>query len=274
MATVPNALLVCITSAYARRGEVWRTYQKHFGKDDSPVLVVQADTRTMNPGVPQTVIDAAYEADSIAAAAEYGSQFRTDVEGFVTFDAVQRCRIPGRLELPPDRRRTYVAFTDPSGGTSDSFTLAIGYQDGDRVVVAALRERPAPFDPDSVVGEFADVAKTYGCYTVYGDRYAAEWPVERFRAHGIAYRPAEKAKSDLYLSMLPRLNAGTIELLDHDKLCKQIVGLERRTARGGRDSIDHAPNAHDDLANAVAGLAFVGRPRPTTVGAARIDWLL
>jgi hypothetical protein len=35
------------------------------------------------------------------------------------------------------------------------------------------------------------------------------------------------------------------------------VGLERRTARGGRDSIDHAAGAHDDLANVVAGLAAV-----------------
>jgi hypothetical protein len=33
----------------------------------------------------------------------------------------------------------------------------------------------------------------------------------------------------------------------------QVTSLERRTARGGRDSIDHAPGAHDDIANAVAG---------------------
>ena len=39
----------------------------------------------------------------------------------------------------------------------------------------------------------------------------------------------------------------------------QLVGLERRTARGGRDSIDHAPGAHDDLANALAGLAAVAK---------------
>ena len=39
------------------------------------------------------------------------------------------------------------------------------------------------------------------------------------------------------------------------RVLTQLVGLERRTARGGRDSIDHAPGAHDDLANAVAGLA-------------------
>jgi hypothetical protein len=30
--------------------------------------------------------------------------------------------------------------------------------------------------------------------------------------------------------------------------------LERRTARSGKDSIDHPPGAHDDVANAVAGV--------------------
>ena len=53
-----------------------------------------------------------------------------------------------------------------------------------------------------------------------------------------------------------------IELLDNKKLVRQLVGLERRTARGGRDSIDHAPACHDDLANAVAG-ALAQRGRPT-----------
>jgi hypothetical protein len=38
------------------------------------------------------------------------------------------------------------------------------------------------------------------------------------------------------------------------QLFAQIVGLERRTARGRRDSIDHAPGAHDDVANAAAGV--------------------
>ena len=37
----------------------------------------------------------------------------------------------------------------------------------------------------------------------------------------------------------------------------QLIGLERRTARGGRDSIDHGPGGHDDVCNAVAGLASV-----------------
>src|SRR5207244_3503880 len=47
LATIPNSLLLCISSPYARRGALWQAYDKHFGKD-SPVVVWQATTREMN----------------------------------------------------------------------------------------------------------------------------------------------------------------------------------------------------------------------------------
>jgi hypothetical protein len=72
--------------------------------------------------------------------------------------------------------------------------------------------------------------------------------------HGINYEPAEKPKSDIYRDLLPSLNSGRAELLDLPRLSAQLCGLERRTARGGRDSLDHGPGAHDDIANAVAGV--------------------
>jgi len=37
--------------------------------------------------------------------------------------------------------------------------------------------------------------------------------------------------------------------------------LERRIGRSGKNSIDHAPNGHDDLANAVAGAAAATRSK-------------
>jgi hypothetical protein len=88
---------------------------------------------------------------------------------------------------------------------------------------------------------------------VTGDRYAGEWPREQFRKNSVAYEPAEQNKSQIYGELLPLLNSGRIELLDHARLAAQLCNLERRTTRGGRDSIDHPPHAHDDLANAVAG---------------------
>jgi len=47
----------------------------------------------------------------------------------------------------------------------------------------------------------------------------------------------------------------------------QLCNLERKTARGGRDSIDHAPNAHDDVANVVAGVASIAATGGYDVGA-------
>jgi hypothetical protein len=67
--------------------------------------------------------------------------------------------------------------------------------------------------------------------------------------------------ADMSRPALPRLNSGQIVLPRHDRLVAQICGLERRTGRSGKDSIDHAPNGHDDLANAVAGAAAATRSK-------------
>jgi hypothetical protein len=102
MATVPGALLLAISSPYARRGELWRAYDQHHGRDGDPVLVWQADTATMNPSMRDSpVIAAAYDADPVAAAAEYGAEFRRDVEAFITREALAAVTIAGRYELPP-----------------------------------------------------------------------------------------------------------------------------------------------------------------------------
>ena len=87
-----------------------------------------------------------------------------------------------------------------------------------------------------------------------GDRYAGEWPREQFRKLGIQYELSQKPKSDLYRDFLPLVNSRQVDLLDLPRAIAQLISLERRTARGGRDSIDHPPGTHDDIANAIAGL--------------------
>jgi hypothetical protein len=48
------------------------------------------------------------------------------------------------------------------------------------------------------------------------------------------------------VDLLPLINSGAVDLLDHDRLVLQLTSLEKRTSRGGRDSIDHPPGGHDD----------------------------
>ncbi|MFN8096220.1 MAG: hypothetical protein U0599_29075 [Vicinamibacteria bacterium] len=260
-ATVPDALLVCLSSPHARVGEAWRTHEAHFAKDGDPVLVVQGATRTLNPTVPQALVDAALAADPAAARAEWLAEFRSDVESFVTREALERCVDPTRpLELPPARGTRYHAFVDPSGGRHDSFTLAIGHveraDDGsDVLVVDVARELRSPFNPTEAVAEDSVLLRSYGVDQVTGDRYGGSWPEEAFKRCGITYVPAAKPKSDLYGDALALLYGERVELAADRRLVEQIVGLERRVGRGGRDSIDHPPNGADDVANAVLGLA-------------------
>ena len=269
MATVPESLLVCISSPYGPRGEVWKTHREHYGQDGD-VLVIQADTRTMNPTVPQAVIDRAYAEDSAVASAEFGAQFRRDIEGFVSREAIDGVVVPGRRELPPTPRVRYVAFVDPSGGSQDAMTIAIAHWDGTRAVLDAVREVRPPFSPEVVVTDFATVVHEYGLNQVHGDRYAGVWPPDEFRKHGIAYRVSERTKSIIYSELLPTVNSGRVELLDHRRLLAQLAGLERRTTRSGQDSIDHAPRAHDDLINAAAGALTEALRRRSGVTTAEI----
>ena len=108
------------------------------------------------------------EADSASAAAEYLAQFRTDVETYVSRDVVEAAVIQGRHELPRIEHTRYFAFVDPSGGSSDSMTLAITHMQGSTCIIDLIRERRAPFSPDDVVKEFSDTLRGFGVGAVVG----------------------------------------------------------------------------------------------------------
>ena len=255
MSTIPGAMLLCASSPYARRGALWEAHRKHFGRDGDPVLVWQAPTRVMNPTVRQRVIDEAMENDPAWAAAEYGAQFRADIEGYIQREAVEACMSEGVFERPPLPGIRYHAFVDPSGGSADSMTLAITHYDraDDIVVVDAIREVKPPFSPEVVVQEFTQLLKSYRIARIIGDRYGGEFCREPFRKRGILYELADRTKSEFYVDLLPRINSQRADLLDHPRFVNQLVQLERRTARSNKESIDHPPGGHDDIANAVAG---------------------
>lgn len=280
LASIPGSLLLMASSPYAKRGVLYSAYRRHYGRDDGRVLVWRASSREMNPALDEAVVAEAYADDPASAAAEYGGEFRSDIAQFVSREVIDACTVVGRYELPRLSVNRYVAFVDPSGGSSDSMTLAIAHSERDgsglnapsRAVLDLIREQKPPFSPEAVVADFATTLRAYGVGRVVGDRYAGEWVREPFRKLGIAYDLADRPKSDLFRDVLPLLNSGRAELLDLPKLAAQFVGLERRVARGGRDSIDHAPGAHDDLCNAVSGalLLTVGSGVGTALERARI----
>jgi hypothetical protein len=263
-ATIPGAMLFGVSSPYARRGVLWDASVRHHGKNGDPVLFWKAATRVMNPAVPQRIIDEAYADDAAMAAADYGAEFRSDVETYISREVLEACTVKDRFELPPVADTRYVAFVDPSGGASDSMTMAICHRDpwSNKTVLDLIREFVPPFSPEQVVAELCATLKMYRVKSLHGDRYAGLWPRERFALGDVTYIPSEKTKSDLYLECLPLLNSNQVELLALPKLFGQFALLERQVARGGRESIDHPRGSfHDDIANAVAGCLVFANQR-------------
>lgn len=257
MATIPNAMLLCASSPYARSGALHDAFKKHYGKDRDPILVWKAATRQMNPTVPQSVIDEAIEKDAASAAAEWGANFRDDISQFISRETVMACVEVGVRERLPQQGIKYVSFVDPSGGSSDSAVAVVGHVEGHIVVVDVIREILSPHDPESAVDEFVALFTTFNIRKTNGDAYAAKWSSQAFEKRHIEYRHSELATSQLYLNILPHINSKTIRLLDNPRAINQFAALERRTSRGGRDQITHPASGHDDIANAIAGLAYV-----------------
>jgi len=136
-----------------------------------------------------------------------------------------------------------------------------------RAILDAVRERKPPFSPQAAVDEFAALLKQYRVRKVIGDHWGGEFVKEPFRLHGLSYEVADRPKSDLYRDALPLMNSGRVELLDNPQLVSQLCQLERRVSRAGKDSIDHPPGAHDDLANAVCGVlaTIASAPQPMRI---------
>ena len=100
--------------------------------------------------------------------------------------------------------------------------------------------------------------KVYRISSVVGDRYGASWVSSAFENNGIQYKPCELAKSGLYLDLEARINTVQVELPDDELMIKELVALERRRGRSGKDSVDHPPRGCDDRANAIAGACYEG----------------
>lgn len=245
--------LIAISSPYARRGVLWDTYRRHYGNDDSArVLVAQAPSRTMNPTLPERVVDDAMRDDAARASAEYLAQFRSDISTLIDPVLIESAVRPKPLELPRAKGIRYQAFVDPSGGGADEFTLCIGHREGEVAVIDLVRGLNG--SPAQIVQEYVKLLRAYGIFKVTGDRYAGRWPGDEFRKAGVAYHVSDLDRSGLYLELLAQMNSGRVEVPPCQKLGRQLLTLERRTGRSGRDMIDHPPGGHDDRANAVAGL--------------------
>lgn len=289
LANIPRSMLCGFSSPFGKQGILFDRFERYYGQDSDDVLVWKAPTLAMHdtPEI-RAFVKGEMETDPVSAAAEVGAEFRVATKDFVSGDAVNACTERGVIERPPDRIRanqphhTYHGFVDVSGGSSDSFTLAVAHWDfeRERSVLDALREwspdaESGKFSPKAATKEACDLLKLYRIGYVVGDHYAGEWPRERFREppNGIGYHVSKRDKSQIYRDSLPLLNSQQCLLLDSVELREQLKALVRKITPKGQEVITHRKGAHDDVANAACGALVLaydwGKNAPRSEGEAQ-----
>jgi len=250
--TFPRSKLIKISSPYAKAGVLYDDFAHRHQRRDA--LCFKAPSWRMNPSISQKFLDSEREKDPEFFDREYAANFSASIAIAFERERVEQCVMCGRYELPYYRRFRYVAGVDPSGGGPDEFALAISHREGEKVVQDVIRGWRSK-KPQDVVKECAGIVKSYHCSAVVGDRYSGEWVRDAFRRHGIRYIVSDFTASEAFLELLPLINQGAIELLDDKRQTFQLIQLERRTSRQGKDILSHPVGGHDDRPNALAHAA-------------------
>ena len=196
----PRSLMILITTAYRRSGLAYERWSKYFGRDDPRTLVVHAESRQLNPTLPQSEIDEALAEESASRG------------GRLSFAMARRPR-DLRCEKSSSRRpstsgcrfgsaTSAIAMCRSSTPPADKrhFTCAISHREGQVAILDCLIEVPAPFNTSAATAQVASALRSYGLASTMGDDYASGWVVAEFARNGIKFaaRPSGMNGSTLY----------------------------------------------------------------------------
>ncbi|MFC7695053.1 terminase large subunit domain-containing protein [Paeniroseomonas aquatica] len=70
LSSIPNSMLLLASSPYAKKGALYSSYKRNYGRDDARTLVFKGSSLELNPSLDPDVVAEAYETDPAAASAD------------------------------------------------------------------------------------------------------------------------------------------------------------------------------------------------------------
>ncbi len=263
MAQFPGAKVVLISTPAAKQGLLWNFFSEGFSVPSR--WTAQADTRTVNPGIPKGFVKAEYKRDVDYARREFGAEFAEKIESFFDYEVLQSSfTLVG--SLPCKSKFAYSLGIDQSGLSGrDRFALAISHKEGDRVLVDHIQAWETK-DSDIILAEVGKLTGAYRLNKVSIDRYAKGWVAQALNKLGleVEIRPS---MAEIYTNLKSLMIAGRLRLPNNPDLRKALQNTQAFYGKNNALSIAHQRSAagHADLADAVATSVWVRSSEPTGV---------
>lgn len=235
-------------------------------------------TAEMNHLVPASFLAQEEAADPVAYRREYLALFESGFGAVFDPTTIRAAVVHGLTEVPPAAALRYVISVD-AAFVGDRFAVAVGHAEAGTVELDAVRgwrgTKGTPVQVDPTLDEIAALSKAYHGAKVLIDQYAAEPIRQALRKRGVSVieRPwTNEGKVDAVAATRRHLQGGTLTLLDHGDLVRELISLEQHPLPSGRPRIAAPSGGTDDYATAVlalvAELAGKGARSPVRFGAA------
>lgn len=248
-----------IGSPWAPSGPTYTMKEENWGNAEAKVLVMKAPAQAMNPLLWTTEKVAAFrEADPEIARTDLDAEFASPETNLFTEELLRLCARKEPRQLPYDPTCEYVAAMDPAT-RRNAWTLTIATRvSGKLRQVGAWEWLPRAgehLSPKVVLGEIADICRTYAVYKLKSDQWAADAIRDIAAEFDLPYVQEDfhgATRSRAYLSLARRMEAGMVELAPNKEVQADLSRVKRRPQGDGSVKIvlpqtadgrhaDHAP---------------------------------
>jgi hypothetical protein len=243
-----------ISTAGARQGLFFKEFDRGFRVKDR--LTIQANTRFINPEIPQKFLNKEKARNINNWKREFQAEFSEKLEAFFSFELIQKPFILGG-DLPYKSGYNYSLGLDQSGLSGrDRFALAISHKEGDIAIVDVVRSWETK-DLDIILNDIEILAKTYYLNKASIDKYSKGYVENSFKKIGleILIRPS---LSVVFVNLKSKMIQDKLQLPDRPDLKDGLKNTIAVYGRSNQLTIYHerGPEGHADELDSVAGSIY------------------
>jgi len=243
-----------ISTAGARQGLFFKEFDRGFRIEDR--LTIQANTRFVNPEIPQKFLNKEKARNVNNWKREFQAEFSEKLEAFFSFELMQKPFILGG-DLPYKSEYKYSLGLDQSGLSGrDRFALAISHKEGDIAIVDIVRSWETK-DLDTILNDIEILAKTYHLNEASIDKFSKGYVEHNFKTIGLEIK-IRPSLSIVFVKLKSKMIQDKLQLPDRPDL---KAGLKNTIAVYGRSNQltiyhERGPEGHADEIDACAGSVF------------------
>lgn len=258
----PDSKMLMLSTAGSRQGLFYQFFSEGFKIEDR--LTIQAETRFVNPEIPQKFIDKEFARNPENANREFKAIFAEKVEAFFTRELLDKViLLAGDLEYNP--KNTYVLGIDQSGlSDRDLFGLTIAHKEkekeGERVITDLVRSYKTK-DFDYILSNIKDFIKQYNLSSASIDRFAKGYVENSLTKLGlkVEIRPD---LATVFLNLKALILNQKISLPDNSELKEGLLNTQAYYNKQNAINITHERSilGHSDLADSLATCVYLLKP--------------